>query len=264
MYNIYLLIGLPLIILGYVVFVWRWRKNEQKFYPKNRPLLFGHRGSPSKMTENTIASFEKAISQGVDGLELDIRLSKDKKIVIFHDSDLKRLAKTDAKIKNKTYNQLKKYPLKTGGTIPQLDDIIPLLDKIKVVNIEIKSDGIMKGHSIITPFIQFLEKNKIDDKCIVSSFNPLILLQLKFRRKKTIIGYLYNKNRLLHQWTNLVWITRIRPDNLHIHYSLLDLWIVRWARSKGMRINSYTINKKEVYEKAEIDGAFTDNIECLK
>ena len=57
---------------------------------------------------------------------------------------------------------------------------------------------------------------------------------------------------------------RVRPDNLHIHYSLLDSWVVRWARNKGLKINSYTINDKKVFDKAEIDGVFTDNIEYLK
>ncbi len=59
----------------------------------------------------------------------------------------------------------------------------------------------------------------------------------------------------------------IRPDNLHIHHELLDAWIVKWARYKGLRINSYTINKRDIYNKAKeqkIDGVFTDNIEYLK
>ena len=91
-----------------------------------------------------------------------------------------------------------------------------------------------------------------------------ILLRLKLKRPQTIIGYLYNRNIYFHQWHNMVWIIRVRPESLHIHYSLLDSWIVRWARKKGMRINSYTINDKKIYEKVKIDGAFTDNIEYLK
>ena len=45
---------------------------------------------------------------------------------------------------------------------------------------------------------------------------------------------------------------------------MLNHWIVRWARNKGMRINSYTINDKEVFNGVDIDGVFTDNIEYLK
>jgi glycerophosphoryl diester phosphodiesterase len=59
---------------------------------------------------------------------------------------------------------------------------------------------------------------------------------------------------------------RVQPDNLHIHYSLLNHWIIKWARKKGIQINSYTINDKNIYNnvKLNIDGVFTDNIEYLK
>ena len=84
MFNVFLLFCIPLAIMCYIVFVWQWKKNAQSFYPDNRPFVFGHRGSPTDITENTLASFEKAIDEGVDGLEFDIRLTKDKQIVIFY------------------------------------------------------------------------------------------------------------------------------------------------------------------------------------
>ena len=264
MFNVFLLFCIPLAIMWYIVFVWKWKKNSQSFYLDNRPFIFGHRGSPTHITENTLASFEKAIDGGVDGIEFDIRLTKDKKIVIFHDFDLQRLAGVNKKIQDLTYEELQEIKLEQGHRIPRLDGFVPLLDKIKAVNIEIKSDGILKGQGIIKPLIQFLDKHNIDDKCIVSSFNPLILLRLKLKRSKTILGYLYNRSMIFHPWNNLVWMCRIRPDNLHIHYSLLDSWIVKWARGKGLKINSYTINDKKVFDGAKIDSAFTDNIEYLK
>jgi len=264
MFNVFLLFCVPLTIIGYILFILQWKKNPQKFYPKDRPLVFGHRGSPTYITENTLSSFEKAIVQGVDGLELDVRLTKDKQIVIFHDSGLQRLVGINKKIKNLTYSELQEIKLEQDQTIPLLDDFVPLLEKIKAVNIEIKSDGILRGHGIINPLIKFLDKYNINDKCILSSLNPLILLRFKLKRPKTIIGYLYNRNLIFHPWNNLVWITRIRPENLHIHYSLLDSWIVKWARKKGMYINSYTINDKKAFDNSEIDGVFTDNIEYIK
>ena len=62
----------------------------------------------------------------------------------------------------------------------------------------------------------------------------------------------------------MIWMLRVHPDNLHIHYSLLNSWIVKWAGKKGMRINSYTINDIKIFDNADIDGVFTDNIEYLK
>lgn len=248
---------------AYVFFIQKWSR-PQPYYYKDSTFIFGHRGSPTKITENTIASFEKAIQQGVDGLELDVRLTKDKQIIIFHDADLQRLLGENNKIKDLTYNQTQKYSFKENTKIPLLEEVLPLLEKVKAVNIEIKSERICSGHGIISPLVNFLNKNNIDHKCVVSSFNPLILWRIKRKRPQTTIGCLYVCNKFFASWNNLVWMMRVKPDSLHIHYSLLDSWVVRWARKKGMHINSYTINDKKTFDGAKIDGAFTDNIEYLK
>jgi len=256
--------------LLYLIFFWNWKKNCQPMFTGESPIIMGHRGSPTLITENTIPSFKKAIVQGVGGLEFDIRLSKDKQVVVFHDATLKRLSDREDAVADLSLTELQSIELhkQEGQTedvyIPSLKDLVHLLHEVKVVNIEIKSEGPFKGHDILKPLIKFLNKYLIDNKCIVSSFNPIILMKLRLQRPETVIGFLYNRNKLFHVWENMIWILRVQPENLHIHYSLLDSWIVRWARKKGMCINSYTINDKKVFNKAEIDGVFTDNIEYIK
>ncbi len=259
-----ILILILLFLVVYILFFFQWKKKNQSFYLKNRPIVFGHRGSPFYITENTIASFEKALDQNVDGLELDVRCTKDKKVIIFHDKNLKRLAGKNKNVKSLTLNEIKKIKLKNGEEIPQLEDIVPLLQKTKVINIEIKSDWLFSGFDTISKVISFIKINNLEKKCIVSSFNPLVLLKIKRISPTVIIGYLYNKKAIFHTWHNLVWMTRVRPDSLHIHYSLLDSWIVKWSRRQGLKINSYTINDEKVFKKAKIDGVFTDNKEYLK
>ena len=92
-----------LALLAYMIFLiffWNWRKNPQPYYDKKEPLVFGHRGSPNMVTENTLPSFKTALSQGVDGIELDVRMSKDGQIVIFHDKELSRLSERSENIKD--------------------------------------------------------------------------------------------------------------------------------------------------------------------
>jgi len=256
----------------YCLFFWRWKKNCQPAYNEEKRLIIGHRGSPTLITENTLSSFQKAIDQGADGIEFDIRLSKDNQIVVFHDADLKRLSNRDERICDISLTEIQSVELyKQEGQqedtyIPALNDLVPLLWQMKVINIEIKSDGLFQGHTILKPLITFLNKHQIDDKCIISSFNPLILMKLRLQRPETTIGFLYNRKKLFHAWDNMIWILRVQPENLHIHYSMLDSWIINWARKKGMRINAYTINDEDIYSKfqSKIDGVFTDNIEYLK
>lgn len=99
------------IVMLYVLFFWKWNKNSQNFFTEDKKLIIGHRGSPQKITENTLPSFQRAIAQGVDGVELDIRLCKDGHIVVFHDEDLKRLANCNNKINELTLDEIQKIRL---------------------------------------------------------------------------------------------------------------------------------------------------------
>ncbi len=261
------------VIILYVVFFWKWRKNEQSFYLKERPIIMGHRGSPTYITENTIPSFEHALKRGVEGIELDVRLTQDKKIVVFHDDNLLRLSGVNVGIKDLTYAEILTHTLKkeknqTDEVVaPQLEDLLPVFNKSEAINIEIKSDSLFDSGEIVNHLIRFLDNNNFDYKCIVSCFNPLIIWRLRRKRPQTITGLLYTKSVPLHSVYNMMWVLICRSDNLHIHYDFIDTWIVRWAKQKEMRVNSYTINNRTTYKKAiksKIDGIFTDNVEYIK
>ncbi|MGH9821391.1 MAG: glycerophosphodiester phosphodiesterase, partial [Pyrinomonadaceae bacterium] len=55
-----------------------------------RPLIIAHRGASAQAPENTLAAFRSAIDAGADGIEFDVRLSKDGRAVVIHDGTLER------------------------------------------------------------------------------------------------------------------------------------------------------------------------------
>src|SRR5205085_3299316 len=63
------------------------------------PLIVGHRGASADAPENTLAAFRLAWEQGADAIEMDLRLTRDGRIVVFHDEDLRRVAGTKNKVK---------------------------------------------------------------------------------------------------------------------------------------------------------------------
>lgn len=75
------------------------------------PLVIGHRGVMSIAPENSLSGFRKAIELGIDGVELDVHMTKDKKLVVLHDSNIKRISGTDGNIGDFTYKELKKYDI---------------------------------------------------------------------------------------------------------------------------------------------------------
>jgi len=74
--------------------------------PTDRPLVFGHRGGSRLAPENTMAAFDRAVAEGVDGLELDVRLSKDGQVMVCHDARVDRTSNTTGAIADMTASEL--------------------------------------------------------------------------------------------------------------------------------------------------------------
>ena len=93
----------------------------------NTPIA--HRGlHDENIPENSIPAFEGAIEHGFN-IEIDVHLSKDNQLVVFHDASLKRVCGVDKKVKDLTVAELKTYRLKgTDCTIPTLDEFLELVD----------------------------------------------------------------------------------------------------------------------------------------
>jgi len=75
------------------------------------PLIIGHRGAKGIAPENSLSGFKKAVELGIDGVELDIHLTKDEKLIVIHDMDLKRLTGLKIPIKQLTFKELEKYDI---------------------------------------------------------------------------------------------------------------------------------------------------------
>ena len=138
--------------------------------------IIAHRGAFDNKTivENTIDAFKKAIELKIP-FELDIQLTKDNKIVVFHDFDLKRLSKKNIKVQETTYEELKKIDLlNTNSKIPLLKDVLALNHDQVYIDIEIKKtkrwkelvDLLMKE---LKPYLHY----------IVKSFDPRIVKYIK-------------------------------------------------------------------------------------
>ena len=136
------------------------------------PKIIAHRGVTRNDQENTLPAYHQAFSDGADGLEIDVRLSKDKKPIIFHDEDTSRLFKKNLEIKNTTFFELEALG-NNENRIPLLDEVLDFLPQNKECFIEIKSDA---------NTVPFLDKLRIEKKNITFlSFDKNVVLALKKR-----------------------------------------------------------------------------------
>jgi len=72
------------------------------------PLIIAHRGASALAPENTFAAFKKALADGADGLEFDVRLTKDGEVIVFHDATLARLSDRKNLVSSLTLEELRK------------------------------------------------------------------------------------------------------------------------------------------------------------
>jgi glycerophosphoryl diester phosphodiesterase len=153
------MIAILILIIAYLLLIMprMSRKSEMEAY---QGVEWAHRGIhcvERGVPENSMKAFEAAIKEGV-GIELDVHVTKDDKIVVFHDETLDRMCGKKGRIKDLTYPELRKYSL--GGTterIPLLEDVLRLVNGQVPLLIEIKSftkdthvceqlDKVMKGY----------------------------------------------------------------------------------------------------------------------
>ncbi|GAI92479.1 unnamed protein product [marine sediment metagenome] len=75
------------------------------------PLVIGHRGAKGIAPENSLSGFKKAVELGIDGVELDVHLTKDGNLVVIHDMDLKWLTRLKIPVRQLTFKELRKYDI---------------------------------------------------------------------------------------------------------------------------------------------------------
>ena len=137
--------------------------------------IYAHRGlfDNKKIVENTISAFKKALLDNLN-IELDIRVTKDNKIIVFHDDNIKRLTGIDRLVKEMTYNELSNVKLlNTTDKIPLLEDVLKLVNDRVTLLIELKENFSNNA-------LKELNKLLLDynGKVLLQSFNPVIIRKM--------------------------------------------------------------------------------------
>lgn len=150
---------------------------------------YAHRGlhnSNEGIPENSMEAFRLAIQNGY-GIELDIRMTRDKQLVVFHDASLKRMCGEAVQISEKTYPELCSYLLEdTEYGIPLLSDVLKLVDGQVPVLVDVK----LTGHEtqickVLTEVIRPYRK-----PLCIESFNPNVLKWFRENYPATLRGQL--------------------------------------------------------------------------
>lgn len=151
-----------------------------------------HRGLHSELVpENSLTAFRLAVEKCLS-IELDVRLTKDCRIVVFHDNDLMRMCGIEGKVFDYTYEQLSAFKLKNSDEkIPLLSEVLKIVDGKVPLLIELKG-GAPFGE--LESRVDHMMK-KYKGEFAVQSFNPFSVMWFRFHSPKVTRGQLVSKYR---------------------------------------------------------------------
>ena len=213
----------------------------------SQPQIFAHRGAKAVTPENTLPAFQKALDMGVAGIELDVHLSKDGRLVVIHDFTVDKTTNGVGPVRDFAAAELARldagthFDVKFAGVgVPTFDEVLDLVGDRCRLNVEIKSEDHAGGNEV-EALVALIQQRKLYDQVIVSSFNPITLIKMRYVDPRVALGLLYFAPlpaRLRHAWFTSI----LQPQAVHPHYSLIDADLMTWARSQGCAVNTWTVN----------------------
>jgi glycerophosphoryl diester phosphodiesterase len=197
-------------------------------------LIIGHRGASRALPENTLAAFVLAVEQGADGVELDVRLSKDGRAILMHDATLQRVSGNPAKVGDLTVKELKQVDLGEGQTIALLAELFELLGDATLYNIELKEFA-LRDQGLVSTVARLVDDFGLREEVLFSSFNPLVV-----RRARAAADMPIALIRGPGVYRHTKWFVDTDVENPH--YSLLDESYMARASRDGRAIFAWTVD----------------------
>lgn len=229
------------------------------FLTKN---LIAHRGihDNKNIYENTLEAFQKAKEKNYI-IELDVHLTKDNKIVVFHDYNTKRITGISHQIEESTYQEINNNK---KIHIPTLEEVLTLIKQEVPLLIEIKQQN--KVGQFEEKLMEILKKYK--GEYAIQSFNPKTIYWFKKHHPNILRGQLacqtYQKNIppyqqfiLRNMFLNII----TKPNFISYKYNELPLKKIKKYQRKKIPVLAWTISSKENYNKYK---NIYDNLICEK
>jgi glycerophosphoryl diester phosphodiesterase len=161
-----------------------------------RPLIIAHRGFSDAAVENTLPAFHLAVESGADGIELDLQLTRDGELCVFHDRDLRRLCGDARAISACDYADLRRLTPRVGsrpgGTIPRLEEIRPVLGDDTILDIELKSHDRARAGLLVQRVVAWVREHRLVDRVLVSSFDPRLIRLTRSRAREIAVAVIYS------------------------------------------------------------------------
>lgn len=233
---------------------------------KKNVLNIAHRGASAFLPDNTIESFEQALVEKADMIELDIRKTADGEIVLFHDWYVKpdrfsplSLGLTQP-VSHISFKELSEFCEMKGFRLASLEEVLQQFGGCIGLNIELKAGGYE------CEVLDLVKKYNLKNSVVLSSFFPWVIKKVKDIDEDIKTGWIAGQeqiiylNRLIRPWIGLLF-KMTGADTVHLHSEILNPEVVRRFHSYSIPIYAWTVDSIDVMRwliELSVDGIITN------
>lgn len=255
--------------------------STKPFFQSDKPLNFGHRGFAGQYPENTILSYQKAIEAGSDVLEMDVQLTSDNKLIVFHDDTLDRMTSGIGKVQEKSLIEIKKVNVgsnfilqengKNSCPFKNSELKVPLLSEVFNEFKQYRFNIDIKQHEkkVCEALFETIKEFKFKEKVLVASDDYETIKYFRSLSKEEIAtGASYREvaNFIFYKSINMLKRFHIEADAFQIPEKYFEIRILTEnliieAHKKNIAVHPWTINEKADMERLlrwGVDGIMTD------
>ncbi len=250
-----------------------------------KPMVATHRGhgKMGSVAENTLAAFRASEKLGFRAHELDVRLTRDKKVVLLHGPTLDHTTNGSGRIEEHTYHEIAgldaahylqalahKTPPGAKATrplekIPLLSEVLTQINKHSLVNVEIKRDRFDFNQKLEPLVDQVVHETGAAPRVCYSGFHFLTLWHMKKTGPRCPVGLLIEPGPFARF---KCWLYRhiLLPDNIHLHHSTATAALLKSLKNRGYGVAIWTVNDvnraRQLFDHGA-DMVITDNMDFV-
>ncbi|MFH1316968.1 MAG: glycerophosphodiester phosphodiesterase [Candidatus Woesearchaeota archaeon] len=218
--------------------------------------VIAHRGASAYHTENTINALKEAVYQKADKIEVDVRFTKNKVPILFHDTNLLRLANRKTRLSKTNYSHIKSIKIRNNERIASLEEFLEFAkNKINVI-LDLKEPGNE------LKIINLIKKKRMEKDVILSSKSIAVLKKIKRINSKIKVALIFRFRRKA-----VLAAKHVGAYSVHPHHLSMTRWLVRLAHENDLKIYPFTVNRSKRMKqllKIGVDGLITDKPVLLR
>lgn len=218
--------------------------------------ICGHRGAAGLRPENTLAGFRYAIELGVDGVECDVHLSRDRRLVVMHDEAVDRTTNGSGLIREMDLADIKRLDAGQGERVPTLDEVLDTVQGKVALLCEIKGEGSAEAAA------DAVRARGMTDQVTFISFELPWLRRLKYAQPDVRVGALYRRPTE----ASLVEAFELEPVAIGLYYHRLSLVLVDMIQNAGIAVGAWspnTLREQQAMLAMGVDAITTDRPDIL-